>query len=66
MSYSTPFPGFEWNAALHYLKTGEIDTGPLITSIHLLEDKNIPFGKMCEKESKEVKILYEIGGEVSE
>jgi L-iditol 2-dehydrogenase/galactitol-1-phosphate 5-dehydrogenase len=64
MSYSAPFPGFEWHAALRYLATGKIDTLPLITGIYSLENQAIPFEKMREKESKEVKVLYEIGGEV--
>lgn len=63
MSYSAPFPGFEWHAALRYLSTGEIDTLPLITGIFSLEDQALPFEKMREKDSKEVKVLYEIGGE---
>jgi L-iditol 2-dehydrogenase/galactitol-1-phosphate 5-dehydrogenase len=52
------------NAALRYLATGKIDTLPLITGIYSLENQAIPFEKMREKESKEVKVLYEIGGEV--
>lgn len=64
MSYSAPFPGFEWHAALRYLATGEIDTTPLITGIYSLEDQALPFEKMREKDSKEVKVLYEIGGEI--
>ncbi|GAA3014762.1 galactitol-1-phosphate 5-dehydrogenase [Tetragenococcus solitarius] len=63
MSYSAPFPGFEWSAALRYLATGEVDTSPLITGIYSLEDKALPFEKMREKDTKEVKVLYEIGGE---
>jgi L-iditol 2-dehydrogenase len=63
MSYSAPFPGFEWHAALNYLAKGEIDTRPLITGIYSLEDQALPFEKMREKNSKEVKVLYEIGGE---
>lgn len=62
MSYSTPFPGFEWHAALRYLSTGEIDTKPLITGLYKLEDKAIPFNKMVEKDAKDVKVMYQIGG----
>ncbi|MBP1041057.1 galactitol-1-phosphate 5-dehydrogenase [Vagococcus sp. BWB3-3] len=64
MSYSAPFPGFEWHSALRYLATGVIDTLPLITSIYSLEDQALPFEKMREKASREVKVLYEIGGEM--
>lgn len=63
MSYSAPFPGFEWSAALRYLATGAIDTSSLITGIYSLKDLALPFERMREKDSKEVKVLYEIGGE---
>lgn len=64
MSYSTPFPGFEWQAALRYLATGEVDTQPLITGLYELKDAALPFEKMREKNSHEVKVMYEIGGEM--
>lgn len=60
MSYSAPFPGFEWTAALRYLSTGEIDTSSLITNMYSLEDKELPFKKMREKNTKEVKVMYEL------
>lgn len=60
MSYSAPFPGFEWQAALRYLATGEIDPRPLITGMYKLEDKEIPFKKMREKDTKEVKVMFSI------
>lgn len=63
MSYSSPFPGFEWQAALRYLATNVIDTHSLITGIYSLEDRAVPFEKMCEQNSKQVKVLYEVGGE---
>lgn len=64
MSYSSPFPGFEWHAALRYLSQGDIDTNKLITGIYSLEDKELPFIKMNESNSKEIKVLYEVGGEL--
>jgi len=30
-SYSAPFPGREWQAALHFMATGQLKTKPLIT-----------------------------------
>lgn len=63
MSYSAPFPGFEWHAALRYLATGAIQTEPLITSLYSLADQALPFEKMREKESQEVKVMYEVRGE---
>lgn len=64
MSYSSPFPGFEWHAALRYLSQGTIDTSALITGIYSLEDGALPFIKMNEVNSKEIKVLYEIGGDI--
>ena len=64
MSYSSSFPGFEWYAALRYLSRGEIDTSVLITGVYSLEDMELPFVKMNEENSKEIKVLYEIGGEL--
>lgn len=63
MSYSAPFPGFEWQSALHYLTEGIIDLTPLITGIYTLEDGSLPFEKMVEEGSQEVKVMFEIGGE---
>lgn len=63
MSYSSPFPGFEWHSALHYLKEGIIDLNPLITGIYSLEEGSLPFEKMVEEGSKEIKVMFEIGGE---
>ena len=63
MSYSAPFPGYEWAAGLRYMATKLIDVTPLITGLYRLEDMAIPFEKMVEKDSKEVKLMYEIKGE---
>lgn len=63
MSYSAPFPGFEWDAALRYLATKEIEIATLITGIYHLEDKEIPFNKLRQKHSGEIKVLIEVGGE---
>ncbi|OCA86053.1 galactitol-1-phosphate 5-dehydrogenase [Bacillus sp. FJAT-27225] len=60
MSYSSPFPGYEWTAGLRYMATKEIDVTPLITGKFKLEDKEIPFEKMVEKDSDQIKLLYKI------
>lgn len=60
MSYSSPFPGYEWEAGLRYMANKTIDVNPLITGEFSLEDKEIPFEKMIEKNSKHVKLLYKI------
>lgn len=63
MSYSAPFPGYEWETGLRYMATGKIDVKPLITEVFELEDKAIPFDKMVEKNSAAIKLLYAISEE---
>ncbi|MBS7576084.1 MULTISPECIES: galactitol-1-phosphate 5-dehydrogenase [unclassified Enterococcus] len=65
MSYSAPFPGYEWAAGLRYMATKLIDVRPLITGLYHIEDMAIPFEKMVEKDSKAVKLMYEIKGEAN-
>ncbi|MEI2404606.1 galactitol-1-phosphate 5-dehydrogenase [Niallia taxi] len=60
MSYSSPFPGFEWKAALQYIKDGVIDVKPLINEVYQLEDKEVPFVKMRNPDNTSIKFLYEI------
>ncbi|OXS78705.1 galactitol-1-phosphate 5-dehydrogenase [Domibacillus enclensis] len=61
MSYSAPFPGFEWRAALQYIKEGVINVKPLINEVYRLEDKEAPFVKMRDPQNHSIKFLYEIG-----
>ncbi|MBF7025334.1 galactitol-1-phosphate 5-dehydrogenase [Staphylococcus kloosii] len=60
MSYSAPFPGYEWEAGLNYISKGKIDVKPLISEIFKLEDKNKPFDRMVDVELPSIKYLYEI------
>ncbi|MGX7417409.1 galactitol-1-phosphate 5-dehydrogenase [Carnobacterium gallinarum] len=63
MSYSAPFPGYEWTGTLDYLQREMINLAPFITSIYQLEDEARPFYDSRKRDSKEVKVLYEVGGE---
>lgn len=63
MSYTAPFPGYEWEAGLRYMATKQVQVAPLITGIYQLKDMAIPFEKMIERDSKEVKLLYKLRGE---
>lgn len=63
MSYSTPFPGKEWLAAIDYLARGIINANDLITGIHKLEDLSKPFDRLVAKNSTSVDELYEINPE---
>lgn len=60
MSYSAPFPGFEWEAALNFIKNKVIDVNPLINHIYNLEDKETPFTNMKDPENTAIKYLYKI------
>lgn len=63
MSYSAPFPGKEWLAAIDYLTTGAIDVKQLITGIYKLEDMSKPFDRLVEQGTTSVDELYEIHAE---
>jgi L-iditol 2-dehydrogenase/galactitol-1-phosphate 5-dehydrogenase len=60
MSYSAPFPGYEWNAAIHYIKDGIIDVKPLINQIYSLEEKETPFNNMRDPNNNSIKFLYKL------
>ncbi|WLR46623.1 galactitol-1-phosphate 5-dehydrogenase [Halobacillus litoralis] len=60
MSYSAPFPGYEWKAALQYIKDGVIDVNPLINHIYHLEQKEVPFDQMRDPENHSIKFLYQL------
>lgn len=60
MSYSAPFPGFEWTAALQYMKDGKIDVKPLIHEVTPLEVKEEPFQKMIDPDNHSIKFLYDV------
>lgn len=63
MSYSAPFPGKEWHAAVDYLTTGAIDVSELFTGVHKLEDLSKPFDLLIAEDSVSVDELYEINPE---
>ncbi|MBO1306004.1 galactitol-1-phosphate 5-dehydrogenase [Enterococcus sp. 669A] len=63
MSYSAPFPGYEWETGLRYMSTGQVDVKPLITGLYKLEDLDAPFDKMVEPNSTAIKLLYAINEE---
>lgn len=60
MSYSAPFPGYEWETGLRYMSVGQVDVKPLITGVYQLEDMAEPFDKMVEPNSTAIKLLYAI------
>ncbi|GAB2024549.1 galactitol-1-phosphate 5-dehydrogenase [Lactovum odontotermitis] len=63
MSYSAPFPGYEWEAGLQFMTKGKIDVRPLLKGIYKLEDKALPFERMIEANTDAIKLMYEINPE---
>ena len=63
MSYSAPFPGYEWQATLDYMNRGILNLNKLISEIYSLADGAKPFYDLTKPHSKHIKALYEIGGE---
>lgn len=60
MSYSAPFPGYEWKSGLNYISQGKIDVKPLISEIFEIEDRNKPFDRMVDQKLSSIKYLYKI------
>lgn len=60
MSYSAPYPGYEWTTAVEYIKQKKIDLKPMITNIYKLEDGLAPFEVMRDKDICATKVLFEI------
>jgi L-iditol 2-dehydrogenase len=64
---SAPFPGKEWQASIHYMSTGQIQTKPIIS--HRLELHKGPetFEKIINRELNSIKVLFypEIGAHAS-
>ena len=58
MSYSAPFPGNEWNAAVEYLASGKIKIDKLVTHKFELKDGYKAFEAMLNKEENSVKVMY--------
>lgn len=60
MSYSAPYPGYEWTTAVEYIKAKKIDLKSMITNVYKLEDGLVPFKTMRDREACATKILFEI------
>ncbi|AJH01813.2 galactitol-1-phosphate 5-dehydrogenase [Clostridium beijerinckii] len=58
MSYSAPFPGSEWKAAVEYLESGKINVDKIITHRFKLEDGYRAFEAMLSKEENSIKVMY--------
>lgn len=61
MSYSAPFPGYEWTAAVDMIATGKVDVEPLISHVYSLRDAARPFEDVKSARGKLLKVLYKPG-----
>lgn len=58
MSYSAPFPGSEWKAAVEYLESGKIKVDKIITHRFKLKDGYSAFETMLSKDQNSMKVMY--------
>lgn len=63
MSYSAPYPGYEWSAAIKYIEEKKINLKSMITKVYRLADGIIPFQTMRDKDACAIKILFKIDEE---
>jgi len=55
---SSPFPGREWDASIHYMKTGQIDVTPMITHRLKLEEGPSTFDKIINRTETFGKVMF--------
>ncbi|MFB9759870.1 galactitol-1-phosphate 5-dehydrogenase [Ectobacillus funiculus] len=60
MSYSAPFPGYEWTAALQYIKEKKINTELFLTHICRLEEGINAFYTLRNPEANSIKVMFEL------
>ncbi|MFD1407491.1 galactitol-1-phosphate 5-dehydrogenase [Kroppenstedtia eburnea] len=56
---SSPFPGKEWRATIHFMNTGQIDVKPLISHRLSLREGPAVFEKMINREGLYGKVLFD-------
>lgn len=55
---SAPFPGKEWDASLHYMSTGQINTEPVISHRLSLQEGPETFRKIINREEVFGKVIF--------
>jgi L-iditol 2-dehydrogenase/galactitol-1-phosphate 5-dehydrogenase len=63
MSYSAPFPGPEWTAAVELIECGAVDVAALISQVYTLDQAERPFLDVQEQAGRLLKVLYRIGAD---
>ncbi|QQY15578.1 galactitol-1-phosphate 5-dehydrogenase [Cutibacterium avidum] len=62
MSYSAPFPGWEWTTAIDLLASGQIDARSIVTGEYSLGQREQPFLDIKDPAGLRLKLLYKISG----
>lgn len=60
MSYSAPYPGYEWTTALQYIKENKINTDLFLTHIYGLEEGINAFYTLRNPEKNSIKVIFEM------
>lgn len=63
MSYSAPFPGYEWTTAVDLIASGAVDAERMITGTYRLDDTHAAFDAIRDTSDLRLKLLYEVSGE---
>jgi L-iditol 2-dehydrogenase/galactitol-1-phosphate 5-dehydrogenase len=61
MSYSAPFPGWEWTRAIELIESGGVDAAAVIGAVYHLDDAARPFTDLRESGGRLLKVLYHVG-----
>lgn len=62
MSYSAPFPGYEWTAAIGLIASGAVDAASMITGEYELADGARAFDDIRDPDGLRLKLLYRLSG----
>lgn len=55
---SSPFPGREWDAAMYYMSTGQIQSGPMIHHRYSLDEGPKVFDDLFHRRGGHIKVLF--------
>ncbi|WP_316670502.1 galactitol-1-phosphate 5-dehydrogenase [uncultured Propionibacterium sp.] len=62
MSYSAPFPGYEWPAAVGLIASGAVDAESMVTGEYALDDGPRAFEDIRDPHGLRLKLLYRLSG----
>ena len=62
MSYSAPFPGYEWSAAIGLIASGAVNAEAMVTGEYALTDGARAFEDIEDPGGLRLKLLYRLSG----